>query len=118
MELGSGQTFALAGLLRNDMQNTVQKFPGLGDLPILGTLFRSTQFQNTQTELVILVTPYLVRPISDPKKVQTPLDGYVPPNDLQRILLGSLYQQQPLAKPEETEKEMPKIHGQGGFMYE
>ncbi len=117
VELGSGDTFMLAGLLKNEGSNTVNKFPGLGDLPVLGALFRSTEFQNNQTELVILVTPYLVRPISDPKKVQTPMDGYVPPNDLQRILLGSLYQQQPQAKPVE-EKNMPKLHGKGGFIYE
>jgi pilus assembly protein CpaC len=83
---------------------------------VLGTLFRSSAFQNNQTELVILVTPYIVRPISDPQKVQTPLDGYVPPNDLQRILLGSLYQQQPEA--EKNGKDMPKLHGKGGFIYE
>lgn len=117
VELGSGDTFMLAGLLKNDGATTVNKFPGLGDLPILGTLFRSTAFQNNQTELVILVTPYLVKPISDPKKVQTPLDGYAPASDLQRILLGSLYQQKPNAeKP--SEKTMPPLHGKGGFIYE
>ena len=107
----------LAGLLRNDTSNNVSKFPGLGDLPVLGTLFRSTSFQNNQTELVILVTPYLVKPISDPKKMQTPLDGYMPPTDLERILYGSLYQQQPMDE-EKIEKELPKLHGQGGFIYE
>jgi len=118
VELGSGDTFMLAGLLKNDGSTTVNKFPGLGDLPILGTLFRSTSFQNNQTELVILVTPYIVKPISDPSKVQTPLDGYAPANDLQRILLGSLYQQQPQKKKPEDEKTMPQLHGKGGFIYE
>ncbi len=116
VELGSGDTFMLAGLLKNEGSNTVSKFPGLGDLPVLGTLFRSTQFQNNQTELVILVTPYLVRPIADPKKVQTPLDGYVPPTDFQRIMMGSLYQQQPMDDKEKAA--MPQLHGKGGFIYE
>lgn len=116
VELGSGDTFMLAGLLKNEGSNNVSKFPGLGDLPVLGTLFRSSSFQNNQTELVILVTPYLVKPIANPSKVQTPLDGYVPPTDLQRIMLGSLYQQQPDTKIDE--KSMPNLHGKGGFIYE
>ncbi len=126
IELGSGDTFMLAGLLKNDGSNNVEKFPGLGDLPVLGTLFRSNRFQNNQTELVILVTPYLVNPVSDPKKMQTPADGYIPPSDLQRLLLGSLYQQQDFNSADSAQKEqlekiennMPKLHGQGGFVYE
>lgn len=90
VDLGSGQTFAIAGLLRNDNTNNVQKFPFLGDVPVLGTLFRSTSFRNDQTELVILVTPYIVKPIDDPKKVQTPIDGMAPANDFERIVLGKL----------------------------
>jgi pilus assembly protein CpaC len=62
IELGSGQSFMIAGLLSNSAQNTIDKAPGAGDLPILGALFRSTTFQRGQTELVIVVTPYLVRP--------------------------------------------------------
>ncbi len=114
VELGSGQTFALAGLLKNEKTNNIDKFPGLGDVPVLGTLFRSQQFQNDQTELVILVTPYLVRPVSDKSKMQTPLDGYVAPTDLQRVLLGNLYQQEPMVE----EEAMPKLHGEGGFILE
>jgi pilus assembly protein CpaC len=114
VELGSGDTFMLAGLLKNDGANTVKKFPGLGDLPILGSLFRSTEFQNDQTELVILVTPYLVKPISNPEKVQTPMDGYEPPSDMERLLYGNLYKQQPM----DEKKDKPKLHGEGGFIYE
>lgn len=113
VELGSGQTFALAGLLKSENNNSIDKFPGLGDVPVLGSLFRSQQFQNDQTELVILVTPYIVRPVSE-QKLQTPLDGFVPPNDLQRLLLGNLYQQEPLIEAET----MPKLHGEGGFILE
>ena len=93
VELGSGQSFVLAGLLRNDTSNNISKLPGVGDLPVLGALFRSDKFQNNQTELVILVTPYLVHPVSQRKKLQTPVDGFKPPTDSQRVALGSLFQQ-------------------------
>ena len=90
VELGSGQSFAVGGLLSNDVQNTVSKFPGLGDLPVLGTLFRSQRFQTNETELVILVTPYLVNPVDEPI-LAAPTDGYQAPNDIERILEGRLH---------------------------
>ena len=90
VELGSGQSFAVGGLLSNDVQNTVSKFPGLGDLPVLGTLFRSQRFQTNETELVILVTPYLVKPVDEPI-LAAPTDGYQAPNDIERILEGRLH---------------------------
>ena len=74
MELGSGQSFMIAGLLRNTNSNSISKAPFLGDLPILGMLFRSTKFQRQETELVIIVTPYLVRPVSG--QLATPTNGY------------------------------------------
>jgi pilus assembly protein CpaC len=80
IELGSGQTFAIGGLLQNNITDTLSGLPGLKDVPVLGALFRSTQFQRNETELVILVTPYLVRAVSD-KRLATPRDGFVPPND-------------------------------------
>jgi pilus assembly protein CpaC len=79
IELNSGQSFAIGGLLQNSNSDTISKVPGLGDLPVLGPLFRSTQFQHNETELVIIVTPYLVRPSSTP--LATPLDGYAAPSD-------------------------------------
>ncbi len=91
VDLGTGQTFAIAGLLRNDQGNNVDKFPILGDVPVLGALFRSSEYQNNQTELVILVTPYIVQPVNDPKKFATPLDGYKPATDGERILFGKLH---------------------------
>lgn len=119
VELGSGQTFALAGLLKSDNSNSIDKFPGLGDVPVLGGLFRSQQFQNNQTELVILVTPYIVRPIAEQNAVQTPLDGYVPPTDLQRLLYGNLYQQEPMGEEKrEGLHLLPQLHGEGGFITE
>lgn len=90
VDLGSGQTFAVAGLLRSDTSNNISKFPILGDVPVLGTLFRSSAFRSNQTELVILVTPYIVKPIDDPSQLMTPLDGFKPASDFERILLGRL----------------------------
>jgi len=84
VELGSGQSFMIAGLLKNSTTNTVQKLPGAGDIPILGALFRSTGFQRGETELVIVVTPYLVQPV-DASQIKLPTDGYQAPNDVQRI---------------------------------
>jgi len=84
VELGSGQSFMIAGLLSNNAQNTVQKLPGAGDIPILGSLFRSTSFRRGETELVIVVTPYLVNPV-DANDIKLPTDGYQAPNDAQRI---------------------------------
>jgi pilus assembly protein CpaC len=89
VELGSGQSMMIGGLLRNTATNNVDKAPFLGDLPILGSLFRSTQFRRNETELVVIVTPYLVRPVST--QLATPVDGYRVPNDLQRDFGGQSY---------------------------
>jgi pilus assembly protein CpaC len=86
VELGSGQSFMIAGLLRNTNTNNVNKAPFLGDLPILGALFRSTSFRRSETELVIVVTPYLVRPTSG--RLALPTDGYRAPTDVQQMLEG------------------------------
>jgi pilus assembly protein CpaC len=93
VELGSGQSFAIGGLLSSDVQNAISKTPGIGDLPVLGTLFRSTAFRRNETELVIIVTPYLVRPVDEPV-LATPGDGYKAPNDIERILQGRLHSAQ------------------------
>ena len=85
IELGSGQSFMIAGLMSNNAQNTVQKLPGAGDVPILGSLFRSTSFKRGETELVIVVTPYLVNPV-DANDIKLPTDGYQNPNDIERVL--------------------------------
>jgi len=89
VELGSGQSFMIAGLLQNSANNSVDKAPFLGDLPILGALFRSTHFQKQETELVVIVTPYLVRPVSN--QMATPVDGYRVPTDVQRDFEGQTY---------------------------
>jgi pilus assembly protein CpaC len=87
VELGSGQSFAIAGLLSDQTTQIDQATPFLGDVPMLGALFRSESFQRGQTELVIVVTPYIVRPISDPNALHLPTDGFRVPNDFERILL-------------------------------
>jgi pilus assembly protein CpaC len=93
VELGSGQSFAIGGLLSTDIENAISKYPGIGDLPVLGTLFRSTRFRSNETELVILVTPYLVRPV-DEQRMALPTDGYRAPSDVERILMGRLHSAQ------------------------
>ena len=87
VELGSGQSFAVAGLLQDNVQQNTNGVSFLGDLPVIGALFRSSAFQRQETELVILVTPYIVRPVDDPATLHTGNDTYTPPNDLERILL-------------------------------
>ncbi|MGN6156232.1 MAG: type II and III secretion system protein family protein [Sphingomicrobium sp.] len=89
VELGSGQSFMLAGLLRNSNTNSIDKAPFLGDLPIIGALFRSTKFRRQETELVIVVTPYLVRPVNG--RVPIPTDGYRAPSDAQQFWEGQTY---------------------------
>ncbi|HEX3677805.1 MAG TPA: type II and III secretion system protein family protein [Sphingomicrobium sp.] len=89
VELGSGQSFMIAGLLQNSNTNSIEKAPFLGDIPVLGALFRSTKFQRDETELVIIITPYLVKPVSG--QLATPADGYRAPNDIQENLLGQSY---------------------------
>jgi pilus assembly protein CpaC len=90
VELGSGQSFAIAGLLQNQTQQQIQAYPWIGDIPIIGSLFRSTAFQRGETELMILVTPYLVNPVSSATALQTSNDGFYAPNDADRVFKGSV----------------------------
>ena len=87
VELADGQSFAVAGLLRDDVREGIKKVPLLGDIPVLGALFRSSQFQKNETELVIIVTPHLVKPV-DMAKQTLPTDQFVEPNDMEFYLLG------------------------------
>ena len=88
LQLGSGQSFAIAGLLEDRSTQIDNSVLGLGEIPILGALFRSDSFQRNQTELVIIVTPYIVRPVSDPNALVAPTtDAWRAPNDFERILL-------------------------------
>ena len=87
VELRDGESFTIAGLLSDDYQNQIQQYPWVGDIPVIGALFRSTDYQRDQTELVILVTPHLVTP----RRVAgaTPADNFVPPSDFELFLFGA-----------------------------
>ena len=111
VQLGSGESFAIAGLLQDAANVTGNGVPILGDMPILGALFRSDNFQRNETELVIVVTPYIVRPVVNPAVLRLPTDGWQPPNDLERILL--LRQN---ARP--GNGAAPHIPGSAGFIAE
>lgn len=87
IDLRDGQSFAIAGLLQRQLQNQIRALPGLGNLPVLGALFRSTQFQNDETELVIIVTPHLVRP-AGPNQLVTPDEYLTSPSDADLFLMG------------------------------
>lgn len=87
IELADGQSFAIAGLLRDTARDSMSKYPLLGDIPILGTLFRSRSFQKNETELVIIATPHLVKPI-DGDQQPLPTDYYIEPNDTEFYVLG------------------------------
>lgn len=87
VELGSGESFMIAGLMNNRSIGAIDKLPGLGDVPVLGMLFKSDSFRRGETELVIVVTPYLVNPVSA-NEIKLPTDAFQAPNDLGRLLLG------------------------------
>ncbi|MFQ5766231.1 MAG: type II and III secretion system protein family protein, partial [Rhodospirillales bacterium] len=89
IELRDGQTFAIAGLLQNNFSDDISQLPWLGDVPILGLLFRSSKFKRNETELVILVTPYLVKP-APAQAVAAPTDTFVPPSDADIFVFGLL----------------------------
>jgi pilus assembly protein CpaC len=89
VELGDGQTIGLAGLINENLRQVVTKFPGLGSVPVLGALFRSQDFLKGETELVILVTPRLARPIAA-GKAKLPTDSYVQPTDAEFYLRGAI----------------------------
>ncbi len=87
IELADGQTLGIAGLLSENVRDSASKVPGLGDVPVLGQLFGSKEYISGETELVILVTPRLAKPI-DRSKIKLPTDAFVEPNDLKYYLLG------------------------------
>lgn len=89
IELRDGQSFAIAGLIRSSVRERLSKFPVLGEVPILGTLFRSSEYQKNESELIILVTPRLVKPL-DTDKVRMPTDDFVEPNDFEFYGAGKI----------------------------
>ena len=90
VELRNAQSFAIAGLLQNETANTRENVPWLGKLPIIGSLFSSTSFQRAETELVIIVTPHLARPVSDRNQPKTPFDNLSIPSEAGAFLNGNI----------------------------
>jgi len=120
VELGSGQSFMIAGLMSNNAQNTINRTPGVGELPILGNLFRSSEFRKGQTELVIVVTPYLVQPVDD-SAIRLPTDGFVVPIVGEQLLDDSDSSNIPSpgnpanGRPGPTRSEAPAVDAEPGF---
>jgi pilus assembly protein CpaC len=89
LEVPSGGSIAMAGLIKEQTRQAINGLPGLMQLPVLGTLFKSRDFINNQTELMVLVTPYVVRAVAQ-KQLSRPDDGFADPNDPQSVFLGKL----------------------------
>jgi pilus assembly protein CpaC len=117
VDLASGQSFAIAGLFQNNVSTQIQQFPWLGDVPVLGALFRSPSFQRQESELVIIVTPYIVQPAAKVSDLQAPTDGVVFSNDIEQVLLGRLTATRGKAGTTPT-ADAPHLHGSAGFMLE
>lgn len=103
VELGSGQSMMIAGLLNNQLSSSVDKMPGLGDVPVLGALFKSNGWRRNETELMIVITPYLVKPVSD-SEIKLPTDGINSIDDAQRAILGKV-----LDKSKSLNRPLPTI---------
>jgi pilus assembly protein CpaC len=125
VELGSGQSFAIAGLLQETRTQTGGGIPGLGEIPLLGALFHSDQFERDESELVIVITPYIVRPSSDPKALRGPRGATAAPaSDLQRNLLFRQYARDQYARdqypgdqyPGDAPAPPPPVPGDVGFV--
>jgi pilus assembly protein CpaC len=116
VDMASGQSFAIAGLLQNNTNQSISRFPGLGNLPVLGALFRSDSFERDETELVIIVTPYLVRPVNGP--LAAPTDGYTAPTDAARVFLGASYMTHPAGVGSPISRSGGGLIGPGGFELE
>jgi len=113
VELASGQSFAIAGLFQNNVTTDVQRLPWLGDLPVLGALFRSDSFQRNESELVIIVTPYIVKPAARTSDLKLPTDGITYSSDLEQLLLGHLTNASAPAGAD-----VPHLSGAAGFILE
>lgn len=114
VQLNDGQSFAIAGLIKNNVTETMKRLPGLGEIPVLGALFRSNEFQTDQTELMFVVTPRLVKPL--PAKHALPTDAFVPPTRgeffLEGQMEGSAVTEESPASPPERKQPAP---AKGGF---
>ena len=117
VELGNGESLAIAGLLQRNDQNDVSRVPGLGDIPILGALFRSESYRRNETELLIVVTPYIVKPTAE--RIALPTDGHEPANDYDRYVTGIPYRDTHGSLPDRVAKSGGKrLVGSVGFQVE
>ena len=115
VNLPSGGSLMIAGLLQADEFNQIDGVPWLKDIPVLGTLFRSPSFQRNETELVVLVRAFLVRPVGEGQELSLPTDGFVPASDFDLFLMGRLYKQ--YAKTRAPD-EVPTLRGPFGYIME
>ncbi len=106
VELAPGESFMIAGLIRDNMSTQINELPGIGEIPVLSALFRSTSYQRNETELVIAVTPYLVDPIKG-TDVKLPTDDFRPANFMESVFFGTL---------SGTRGDQPSVEGPSGFM--
>lgn len=109
VEMASGQSFAIGGLLQNNISDVVSKIPGLGSIPVLGKLFSSSDYQNNKSELVVIVTPYLVRPTS-PDQLTTPMASMRANSDIEFVLQHSVGY-------DPLKGNVPRLSGSAGFVY-
>lgn len=107
IELAPGESFMMAGLLRDNLSTTIDQLPGAGEIPVLGALFRSTAYQRQETELVIAVTPYLVDPIKD-ADIKLPTDDFRPATFFEGVLYGAVASNRGAKDP--------SLEGATGFM--
>ncbi len=114
IELPSGGSIMIAGLLQNDIVQTMEGIPGLMNVPILGTLFRSPHFQRQETELVVTVSAYLAKAVT-PSELALPTDGFAPSHDLDRYFIGHL-QNIYIQKPPASGRNQPNIQGPIGYI--
>lgn len=112
VELAPGESFMIAGLIQDNMRSTIEQVPGLGEVPVLSALFRSTRFQRNESELVIAVTPYLVDPVTG-EDVRLPSDNYRPPSFMEQFFYGALGS---LSKDSLKVSQTPSLEGPIGFM--
>jgi pilus assembly protein CpaC len=98
VQLNDGQSFVIAGLIKNNMTETIKRFPGLGEVPVLGALFRSSEFQTDQTELMFVITPRLVKPLAAVPRL--PTDNHVPPSRAGVYANGALEGENPAPRSE------------------
>jgi pilus assembly protein CpaC len=113
VELADGQSFAIAGLLSENVREVISKYPILGDIPILGNLFRSRGFQKKETELIIIATPHLVKPLNMEEQT-LPTDYYIEPNDMESYILGLSEGREKKTDKDQLSKSEAKLDGDFG----